>query len=602
MDVVERFEEVASECAAHDAVVDRGDRITYRELDVRANRLANVLREHGIRTESVVGVCAGRGHEAITATLAVLKTGGAFLPMDAGHPAARRQQMLRVADAHLLVTCRDLGAPAVPDGVEVLFWEDLGIELTAGPATAPERFLPPGSLRCVIFTSGSTGEPKGIGLCSRSLENVVDWALSKDRAPRNWLQFTSLGFDMSLQEIFGALLSGGRLVLVPEWQRQDPAELAKLVASEDVQRVHLSPGLLRQLARTLVPTGGARPIPFTEVVSAGEALRLDPDIRALFRECGATLENQYGPSETHQATAFTMTGDPARWPGRPPLGHAIPGVRLHLLDTRLAPVPPGAEGEVYIAGAGVARGYLGRPGLTAQRFLPEPDGPAGSRMYRTGDLARALPTGEVEFLGRADRQVKIRGHRVEPSEVDAVLTTHPAVRDAATVARSRPDGTVALAAYVVAAPGNPFPGQTGLREFVGARLPGYLVPDRVIALPELPLNRNGKVDHTALPEPADVPAERRTPVRLPANPQEQLIFDIWAGVLGPAVLGVDDDFLELGGNSLQAMQIMSRVREVFDVDVAVHTLFEAPTVAQLAVAVEKAIVTELSAGEPSEEE
>ncbi|GHH43348.1 non-ribosomal peptide synthetase [Lentzea cavernae] len=577
VDIIERFEAQAAATPDAVAVVAGPVHVSYRELEERANRLAHALRAKGIESRSVVATCFDRTPAAFVAMLAVLKTGAAFLPMDPTHPAERHEAMCDIASARLVLS------EPLPEHDEF-------------PATPPARELDERNVRCVLFTSGSTGEPKGIALRGEAIAKVADWAVARGTGPEVWLQFTSLGFDVSLQEIFGALLSGGSLVLVTEEHRRDPVALLRLVAEQGVQRLYLSPAFLRQLAAAAV----AHPeltesLTLNEVVSAGEQLRLNADIRRFFAVTGAVLENQCGPSETHQATACTMVGDPVKWPETPPLGRPLPGVSAYLLDTSLQPVATGERGELYLGGKGVAQGYVGRPVLTAQRFLPDPFSPEpGARMYRTGDLTRVISTGEIEFLGRADNQVKVRGHRVEPSEVDAVLGAHPDVRETVTVPRRSTDDAWSLAAYLVAVPGRKVPHAAELRAFVRTRLPEYMVPSSFVPLDALPLNTNGKVDRSALPAPGAEHRNLTTPYVAPGNPQQKLIRDIWAEALGVDAVGVEDDFLELGGNSLQAMRIASRVSQAFDVDVTVRVLFDSPTVGRLARAVEELVIGELS--------
>ncbi|MFE7614804.1 amino acid adenylation domain-containing protein [Streptomyces sp. NPDC057496] len=597
MDIIEHFEERARLGPGDLAIVAGEDRVSYGALDARANRLAHCLRRRGAGPETVIGICMSRRPEAFVAMLAVLKTGAAFQPMDPGHPAQRLTENLAASGALLLLTERALAGAFHEARLPVLPYEDVTAEPAACPETRPDRRLPAQGLRCVIFTSGSTGRPKGIGLTSESIVNVADWAVTRLPGPQVFLQFTSLGFDVSLQEIFGALLSGGSLVLVQEKHRQDPVALLDLMARERVQRIYLSPAFLRQLARAALQEPGlADRLVLTEIVAAGEPLRLTPDVRRFLGAMdGTVLENQYGPSETHQATACTLTGGLADWPDSPPLGRPIPGVRGQVLDEHLAPVPDGEPGEFYIAGTGVNRGYLGRPDLTAERFLPDPYGPPGSRMYRTGDLVRRdAAAGRLEFIGRIDGQVKIRGHRVEPAEVDTVLTLHPDVQDAVTVARQSAEGTWQLTAYLVPAPGRTLSSRAALREFVGQRLPSYMVPGRMVPVAALPLNENGKVDRAALPPPDDLLDPSAEPVP-PQNPQQEIIHGIWAEALERERLGIDDTFFDLGGDSLRAMQIISRVRQAFGVDLEVRNLFDAPTVRGLARAVEEAIVAEVTA-------
>ncbi|MGY3684495.1 non-ribosomal peptide synthetase [Streptomyces sp. TE33382] len=604
MDIIERFEERASLDPDATALVAAQERMTYRELDSRADRLAHLLQWRGAGPETVVGLCMDRRPEAFVAMLAVLKTGGAVLPMDPGHPAQRLRDNLAACGALLLLTEAAHTEAFQGLDIPVLPCEELADAVAEYPATRPARFLHEAALRHVLFTSGSTGRPKGIGLPSASVRNVAEWAVHRLDGPQVFLQFTSLGFDVSLQEIFGALLSGGSLVLVREEHRQDPAALLDLMVRERVERIYLSPAFLRQLARAaLQDKARLSALVLTEIVSAGEPLRLTPEVREFIGALpGTVLENQYGPSETHQATACTLTGGLERWPDTPPLGRPLPGVRGHVLDGRLAPVADGQPGELYLTGVGVSRGYLGRPELTASRFLPDPHGAPGGRMYRTGDVVRRSSTGEFEFVGRSDGQVKIRGHRVEPGEVDAVFTSHPRIREAATVAHRAGDGTWELTAYLVPRPGAVLPAAAELRAFAGRRLPDYMVPGALMALEELPLNKNGKVDRAALPRPDGVWRDGSTAYIPARNPQQVLIRDIWAQALerDPGHIGIDDAFLDLGGNSLRAMQVLARVRQVFDVDLPVRVLFDSPTVRRLARAVEEAIIADLSAAPASD--
>ncbi|WP_328967341.1 non-ribosomal peptide synthetase [Streptomyces sp. NBC_00239] len=597
MDIIERFEERARTAPGSPAIVAGREQVGYGELDTRANRLAHFLRSRGAGPETVVGICMSRRPEAFVAMLAALKTGAAFQPLDPGHPAQRLVESLTASGALLLLTERALAREFDGAPLPVLPCEDLAAGLDVYPATRPDRLLPEQGLRCVIFTSGSTGRPKGIGLTSASIANVADWAVTRLPGPQVFLQFTSLGFDVSLQEIFGALLSGGSLVLVEERHRQDPAALLDLMARERVQRVYLSPAFLRQLARTALQDPDLiRRLVLTEIVAAGEPLRLTPEIRRFLGALdGTVLENQYGPSETHQATACTLTGGLPAWPDSPPLGRTLPGVRGHVLDADLAPVPDGEPGELHIAGTGVNRGYLGRPDLTAERFLPDPYGPPGSRMYRTGDLVRRdADGGQLEFIGRIDGQVKIRGHRVEPAEVDAVLAGHPDVQEAATVARQSAEGSWQLTAYLVPAPGRALPGRAALRAYAEQRLPSYMVPAALVPIDALPLNKNGKLDRAALPRP-DGPLDPAAASVPPQNPQQEIIHDIWAEALERERIGIDDAFLDLGGDSLRAMWIVSRVRQAFGVDLEVRALFDAPTVRALAHTVEEALIAEITA-------
>ncbi|MFD5449053.1 amino acid adenylation domain-containing protein [Streptomyces sp. NPDC127100] len=572
MDLVDRFHRQVALTPDAVALVDDGHRTTYRELDEGANRLAHRLRAHGIGNEAVVGSHLPRGREAITGLLAIMKAGGVYLPLDRAHPHDRLEYMVAVSGARLVLGAAGFGVPALLPGPET----------DALPATAPERPSSPDGLLCVIFTSGSMGRPKGIGLPSRTIENVADWAM-RVPGPRVCAQFCSLGFDMSLQEVFGTLLAGGRLVTVDEERRTDPFLLLDLLERERVERLYLSPSFLRQLAGAHLSRPGRPRLALREVIAAGEVLRVTDEVRRFLTETGAALENQYGPSETHQATANPLPGRPADWAAAPALGGPIPNATVHLLDERLRPVD---EGEVYIGGRGVARGYVGQPGPTAERFVPDPfAGRPGSRMYRTGDRARRTAAG-LEFLGRYDDQVKVRGFRVEPAEAEAVLAGHPEVREAAVVARRTPDGSWRLDGYAAGSADS-----AALRAYVAERLPDYLVPATIQRLDRLPLNQNGKVDRAALPAPGS--REPDTPYTAPGNDQERILCAVFAEVLGVERVGVDDEFTELGGNSLAAARVATRILTEFQVRLPVSLVFREATVRRLARAVEDAVIEEI---------
>ncbi|MER5300784.1 non-ribosomal peptide synthetase [Streptomyces lasiicapitis] len=588
MDLVDRFHQQVGRTPDAVALVDDGHRITYRELDAHASRLAHRLRDHGIGTEDVVGSALPRGRQALTGLLAIMKAGGVYLPLDGSYPHDRLAHMVAVSGARLVLGPDGFGVPALlPEAEPGTSAEPgPGREPGAGPApaqvAAPERLSSPDAVLCVIFTSGSTGRPKGIGLPSRTIENVADWAM-RVPGPRVCAQFCSLGFDMSLQEIFGTLLAGGSLVTVPEETRKDPFLLLDLLERENVERLYLSPSFLRQLAGAHLSRPERPRLALREVIAAGEPLRVTDEVRRFLTEAGAALENQYGPSETHQATANPLPGGPQDWATDPALGTPIPDVTIHLLDDRLRPV---AEGEVYIGGRGVARGYVGQPALTAERFVPDPFAPVpGALMYRTGDRAHRTPDG-LAFLGRVDDQIKVRGFRVEPAEAEAVLAAHPEVKEAAVVARRTPEGAWRLDGYAV----GPASSAT-LRAYLADRLPDHMVPATVQTLDRLPLNPNGKVDRAALPAPGDRHLD--TPYTAPRNDQERVLCAVFAEVLDVQQVGVDDEFMELGGNSLSAARVATRILGEFGVRLPVSLVFREATVRGLAVAVEDAILAEI---------
>jgi amino acid adenylation domain-containing protein len=562
---------VAVECGA--------DQISYGELNLRSDRLACRLRRMGVAPEVRVGLCLDRSIELATAVLAVLKAGGAYLPLDPAYPRERLVFMLDDARAPVLVTkerwrdrlpmspasvvCLD-AADDLPDG-----------EGAAGPAARPDN------LAYVIYTSGSTGRPKGVMMTHRCLANLLSWQLQAPTfAPgRRVFQFTSPSFDVSFQEMFSTWLSGGTLVLAPDDVRADAARLAGFLREHRVGRLFLPYVALRHLAEGA--GGGTAPGSLREVITAGEQLRVTPALAAFFDGPeGATLHNQYGPSESHVVTAFTLDGAPAAWPALPPIGRPIANARAYVLDAGMRLVPVGVPGELYIGGVALGRGYLAHADLTAERFVPDPFGPPGSRLYRTGDRARWRPDGQLEFLGRVDQQVKIRGFRVEPGEVEAALRQHPAVRDAAVAAWEQEAGERRLVAYVVAA-GEP-PSVSELRRFLGETLPDYLVPAAVVFLDALPLTPSGKLDRRALPAPDPARQALADEYVAPANPLEEVLAGIWSWVLGVERVGVRDSFFDLGGDSLLSLRVVARVRETLQAEVPLRAFFERPTVAGMA--------------------
>jgi acyl-coenzyme A synthetase/AMP-(fatty) acid ligase/acyl carrier protein len=424
----------------------------------------------------------------------------------------------------------------------------------------------------------------------RPLVNLLAWQDASGRAPAGavTLQYTSISFDVSFQEIFATWCAGGTLVLVSEEVRTDSSQLARLLEAEGVERLFLPFVALQHLAEASVELGIA-PASLSEVITAGEQLRVTEPIRRWFAAMpGCVLVNQYGPSETHVVSARVLEGEPGGWPLLPSIGAPVANTRLYVLDPRLEPAPVGVPGELLLGGDAVARGYLARPGLTAERFVPDPfSTEGGARLYRTGDRARWLAGGEVEYLGRTDEQVKVRGFRIEPGEVEAVLSQHPEVREAVVVVREVAPGDRRLVAYVVAEEVGP----AELRAHLKGRLPEYMVPGAVVVLEALPLTPSGKVARRALPAPEYAAAE--TAHVAPRTPTEEVLAGIWAEVLRLERVGVHDSFFELGGHSLLATRVVSQVRVVFAVELPLRALFETPTVAGLAPQVERLVLAQV---------
>ncbi|HEX8271926.1 MAG TPA: amino acid adenylation domain-containing protein, partial [Longimicrobiaceae bacterium] len=553
------------------AVSWRGERTTYAELDRLANRIAHALRRRGVGPETRVGVSMARTPALLAALLGVLKAGGAYVPLDPGYPAERLGWMVEDAGIRLVLTESAL-AGGLPEGVDALALDGAGEELAAGPETAPESGALPDNLAYVIFTSGSTGRPKGVMVRHSSVAALLHWMREEfgDEERRSVLFSTSVSFDVSVGEMFGTLAWGGRLVLV-----ENALELPAVPAEEQVTSVGTVPTAAAELLRT-----GGIPASVRVVNLAGEAVPA-PLARAI-HELGhvATLRNLYGPTEDTVFSTFAVVprgADPV------PMGRPLANSRAYVLDARLQPVPTGVVGELYLAGAGLARGYAARPELTAERFLPDPFGPAGSRMYRVMDRARRLPDGQLEYSGRADFQVKVRGFRIELGEIEAVLARHPAVRDAVAVVREDHPGERRIVAYVTPA-GDARPGAAELREHAGKSLPEYMVPSAFVALETLPLSPNGKTDRRALPRP-DAPAGEGVHVE-PRTDTERALAAVWAETLRVERVGVHDGFFALGGHSLVATRVVSRLREALGVELPLRAIFEAPTVAALAARVD----------------
>ncbi|MGB3442588.1 MAG: non-ribosomal peptide synthetase, partial [Actinophytocola sp.] len=541
------------------AVVCADEQVTYGELLDRSDRLAAVLREHGAGPESLVAIALPRTPELIATVLAVLTTGAAYLPLDPAYPAARIAAILAGTNPAGLVTTAD--GPAAPAGVPRLVPGALG----GAPPGEPVAVPGPACAAYVIHTSGSTGTPKGVVVSRGSLADLVTWAVAEFGADTftHVLASTSLCFDVSVFEIFPPLVTGGRLDLVPDLLAlaDRPFEGSLISGVPSVLDAVLTDPPDRLAARW--------------VVAAGEAL--PEHLVARIREVlpGARLANLYGPTEaTVYATGWTDAGDDAVL--APPIGRPLANSAAYVLDRGMRPVPDGVPGELYLAGAGVARCYLGRPGLTAERFTADPFGPPGTVMYRTGDLVRRH-AGELHYLGRADDQIKIRGFRVEPGEVQRAIVDQPGVARAAVVARAGTGTGTRLVAYVVPSAGHD-PDLDELAAALAARLPAHLVPAAFVTLPELPTTPNGKLDRAALPEPRAAAAAGRAP----ATPMQRLLADLFRETVATeATVGIDDDFFRLGGDSISSMRLVSLARG-HDVELAPRDVYELRTVARLA--------------------
>jgi amino acid adenylation domain-containing protein len=588
--LAEMFEAQAARTPDAFALVFGDERLSYRELDRRANRLARLLRDLGVGPDVLVGVCMERSVEMVVGVLGILKAGGAYVPLDPTYPQERLAFML--ADTRtpaLLTQTRLVGGLPRHEAQVVCLDEGWGEE--GGEDDGDDVKFRPSSgenLTYVIYTSGSTGRPKGVALPQRALVNLIRWHLSELIGGARTLQFASLSFDVSFLELFAAWCSGGALHVISKETRQDVSALSKYLLEERIEKAILPVIVLQQLAEDY----GARrdfACDLREVITTGEQMQITPPVVELFRLLdGCALHNHYGPSESHVVTAYTLGGEPGSWEKYPSIGRPVANTAIRLLDEHLNPVPVGVAGELYIAGRNLARGYLARPGLTAEKFVPDPFArKPGERLYRTGDLARYRPDGNIEYLGRMDHQVKIRGFRVEPGEVEAALSAHPSVRELCVTVREDAPGEKRLVAYLACDPLDT-PTVSGLFDFLRSKLPEYLIPAAFVLLDELPLTPNGKVDRRALPAPAQTRPELSQEFVAPRTPAEELVAEIFADVLDLKGVGVRDNFFELGGHSLLATRVVSRVKDTFRTDVPLRAIFQKPTVEGLVGAVAEA--------------
>ncbi|MFJ8047992.1 amino acid adenylation domain-containing protein [Streptomyces luteogriseus] len=583
--VVDLFHTHARQAPDDIAVIAGERQLSYRQLARSAGQLAGHLLDNGWAGRRIA-IRLDRSPELLIAVLGVLSAGCAYVPLDPSYPPDRIAYMLADSDAALLIAeeSRDGDGP-------VLRLRDVPARASAGADADSLRTVRPhaGDLAYVIYTSGSTGRPKGVAMPHGPLANLVDWQRRKSACGpgSRTLQFAPLSFDVSFQEIFSTWAAGGAVVVIPEDARRDPERLLDLMDRHGVDRLFLPYVALQQLAGYAHATGRGSPT-LKEVVSAGEQLHVTPAIRAFFTHgTSAWLENQYGPSETHVVTAERLQGPASEWPERPAIGRPIDGVRLYLLDDLLRPVPPGVVGEIHVGGRAPALGYLGREELTGRAFPADPFLPGG-RLYRTGDKGRHLPDGRIEYLGRDDGQVKVRGHRVEPGEVESALKAVPGVSDAVVLASAEeepaPTGCALTGYYLCAEPGGVAP--EAVRAELRSRLPEYSVPQRLVPIPEIPVTPSGKADRAALRaltyEPADPPADME---RGAARTAEQHLAALWRRILGHAG-GPGDDFFALGGDSLLAVRLVLAIREEMHVQLPMNSVYRTPTLAGLARAVE----------------
>jgi aspartate racemase len=565
------------------AVLSGEQRLTYQELESRSNQLASYLRKYAVGAEVPVAVCLERSVELIVSLLAVMKSGGAYVPLDPTYPTERLTFMLEDSRAPVLITQKSLlgSLPQRPGSIVLLDGDKAKISNESD--APPQSSVTPDNIAYIIYTSGSTGRPKGVEVTHKTVVHL--FAATRDKLgfqeQETWTTVHSSAFDFSVWEIWGALLQGGRLVVVPREVIQSPPALLDLLRREQVSILSATPSALRQLLEARQQSGPARENwAVRQIICGGDAL--DQELALELLRLGIPVWNFYGPTESTVWTTLAeiepgTAGDELTSIGRP-----IAGLQAYLLSDQLQPVPIGVPGELYIAGDGLARGYSRRPALTAERFLANPFSRLpGARMYRTGDLCRFRRNGKIEFLGRLDTQVKLRGFRIELGEIEAVLSEHPDVRQAVVIIREDRKDDKRLVAYLVPA-GSQLPAVSELREHAQRALPDYMVPAVFVSLPTLPLTPNRKVDRSALPPPPESRLDLTQNYIAPRDNTEEQLTRLWETVLGVKSVGIRDNFFELGGHSLLAARLFAQIENRFARNLPLATLFQAPTIEQLA--------------------
>lgn len=576
-----------AEVAPDDLAVRAGsERLSYREFEVRANRLASYLSGLGIVPRQIVGLCLERGLDFPVAALAVLKLGAAYLPLEPKAPAKRLETMLESARVSLVLTNCKTHNLSGPNGVRIVDLVGSKEVINRCSEEAPRTRVAPDQTAYVIFTSGSTGVPKAVAVGHASLLNLMRWHIrafgvsAADRAT----QLASIGFDAAVWELWPYLATGASIHVVGDETRTDPEKLRDWLVREKITVSFAPTPLAERMLKLSWPKG----TDLRFLLIGADTLHFYPPASLPF-----TLVNNYGPTEcTVVATSATVS--PQKADRLPAIGRAIDNTEVLILDDKLRRVPAGTVGEIYVGGAGLAQGYLNDAQLTEQRFVKNPfsDVP-GAKLYRTGDLGSYLPDGQISFHGRADEQVKINGFRIELNDVNSALRRHSSVRESVVSARENESGEKQLVAYVV--PSGSSPSVSELREFLAKELPEYMLPSIFVSLSALPYASSGKVNRLALPAPDEGNMLRDQALHQPSSATEERVSAIVASLLGVPRVGVDDNFFYLGGNSLFGTQLIARLRDAFQVEVPLLSLFDHPTVSELSVEVERLMVSKLDA-------
>jgi amino acid adenylation domain-containing protein len=575
--VAQLFEETASLHADAVAVVFKDQRLTYAELNVRANRLAHRLRRMGVADETLVGCCLERSVELVVALIAILKAGGAYLPLDPSYPKERFDTMLEESSPAVILAPKSLGAAVLAGtGARVLHVGELEPASSREDDANPARVGGPSSLAYVMYTSGSTGRPKGVMIENRSIVRLVrntNWC--RFGSDEVFLLFAPVSFDASTFEIWGPLLNGGRLIVMPP-ETSSLTDLGSVIRGQGVTTLWLTSGLFSLMVEERLDDLQS----VRQLVAGGDVLSPRHVRMVVEKLPDCALINGYGPTENTTFTCCHRVQPEDRFSNSVPIGRPIANTRVYLLDEQRKPVAPGEAGELYAGGDGVARGYLHNSEETAERFLPDPFSVEPvARMYRTGDLARWRADGVIEFLGRLDQQVKILGHRIEPGEIEAVLTMHPGVKHVVVVPHAEENATKRLVAYY-APSSEAGPSPRDLQQFLQRKLPPYMIPALFVQLNSFPLSPNGKVDRAALPAPK-FESRGNSISDDPSSEIDRTLADLWRRILRVERVGLDDNFFDMGGDSLLLVAVHSNLQKMLQMEIAVTDLFEFTTIRTL---------------------